>query len=124
MGSDHAAFIKDQLANDSSTWRFCSWHKVQRLMQVGGKTDEVGWDVYEKCWKGGAIVATAHEHSYQRTHLMYSFETQSVASTSSILEVQKGKSFAFVSGMGGQQIRAQNDALAANVWWAAVYTAT
>ena len=31
-GSGHVSYIKNQLANDNSVWRICSWHKDQRLM--------------------------------------------------------------------------------------------
>jgi hypothetical protein len=119
MGSGHDAYIRDQLANDNSSWRICSWHKTQRLMQGGGKKDEVGWGAYEECRKGGAIIATGHEHSYSRTHLMSNFKTQSIASTT--LRIEKGKTFAFVSGLGGKSIRGQNE-IANKEWWAAVYT--
>ena len=67
----HSLYIKNQIAaSDGYIWKICAWHKNQRLMQVGGKLDETGWDVYEECRKGGAIIATGHEHSYSRTHLM------------------------------------------------------
>ena len=62
-------YIRDQLVSDNSVWSICSWHKNMRLMQIGGKQDETGWGVYEEASKGGAIMATAHEHSYSRTHL-------------------------------------------------------
>jgi len=115
----HVAFIQEQLAQDKSNWRICSWHKNQRMMQLGKKTDEVGWAAYEACRQGGAIIATGHEHSYARTHLMDSFPSLSVASTSSTLRLEKGKSFAFVSGLGGLSIRNQDRE---GSWWAAVYT--
>ncbi len=118
----HGLYIKRQLAKDDSAWRICSWHKNQRLMQVGGKVDETGWQVYEECRKGGAIIATGHEHSYSRTHLMENFEEQTIASISNTLEIEKGKTFAFVSGLGGKSIRDQVDELASKPWWAAVYT--
>lgn len=82
----------------------------------------MGWEPYEECRKGGAIIATAEEHSYSRTHLMDNFETQSIASVSDILPIDIGKSFAFVSGIAGHSIRGQYDRLAANPWWASVYT--
>lgn len=119
---NHNSYIKKQLAQDNSIWSICSWHKDQRLMQVGGKHDETGWEVYEECRKGGAIIATGHEHSYSRTYLMGNFETQSIASTSSTLQIEKGKTFAFVSALGGKSIYPQNNELVANPWWAAVYT--
>ncbi|MDA2936176.1 metallophosphoesterase, partial [Patescibacteria group bacterium AH-259-L05] len=123
LGTDHTNYIKEQLASTDAAWRICSWHKNQRLMQVGDKKDEVGWEPYEECRKGGALIATGHEHSYSRTHLMDNFKTQSIASTDNTLIIQKGRTFAFVSGLGGKSIRKQNDVLARKPWWAAIYTA-
>jgi uncharacterized protein (TIGR03437 family) len=114
-------YVRDQLAADNSVWSICSWHKNQRLMQVGGKTDETGWGVYEEARKGGAIIATAHEHSYSRTHLLGGMSSQTVASASNTLTLTKGQSFAFVSGLGGQSVRSQ---LLGGDWWASVYAAT
>jgi hypothetical protein len=115
----HVAFIREQLAQDRSIWRICSWHKNQRMMQLGEKKDEVGWGPYEACRKGGAIIATGHEHSYARTHLLDGFESLSITSTSPTLRLQKGKSFAFVSGLGGIGIRNQDQD---GRWWAATYS--
>ena len=116
---DHIAFIRDQLATTEAIWRICAWHKNQNTMQVGSKSSDVGWAPYEECRKGGAIVATGHEHSYSRTHLMDNFETQSVVSTSRTLQIEEGRSFAFVSGLGGAGIRDQDRD---GPWWAEVYT--
>ncbi len=121
MGSGHEAYIRDQLAADNSIWSICSWHKNMRAMQVGGKSDETGWGVYEAAREGGAIIATAHEHSYSRTHLLSSIVNQTVASSSETLVVTKGKTFVFVSGLGGESIR--NQELSGN-WWASIYTST
>ncbi len=122
MGSGHEAFIREQLSPANFTWRICSWHKNQRLMQVGGKGDEVGWEPYEACRRGGAIIATGHEHSYSRTHLMSSFENQIIASTSGTLEITEGRTFVFVSGLGGRNVRGQDPEVAGMGWWAAIYT--
>ncbi len=130
LGSDHAEYIRDKLAEDSSIWSISSWHKNMRKMQVGGKRDEVGWAVYEESRKGGAIIATAHEHSYSRTHLLSDIENQTVASTSETLILTKdfpetqedeGKTFVFVSGLGGMRIRDQERI---GDWWASIYTST
>ena len=77
---EHVNYLRDQLARSDAIWSICAWHKNQSAMQVGSKEDEVGWQPYEVCREGGAIVATAHEHSYSRTHLLDDFEAQSVAS--------------------------------------------
>ncbi len=130
-GSGHAAYIRDTLAGSSAPWRISSWHRNMRLMQVGGKSDDTGWEVYEESRRGGAIIATAHEHSYSRTHLLSSMMNQVVVSLSDTLRLScdlsatltsdEGASFAFVSGLGGQSIRDQE---IGGPWWASVYTST
>jgi hypothetical protein len=114
-------YIRDQLAADNSVWSVCSWHKNQRLMQLGTKTDETGWGVYEEARKGGAIIATAHEHSYSRTHLLSAMSSRTIASTSNTLRLTKGNSFAFVSGLGGHSVRPQS---LGGAWWASAYAST
>ena len=121
IGSGHDTFIRQSLSQSDALWRICSWHKNMNKMQAGGKGDETGWGVYEACREGGAIVATGHEHSYSRTFLMSSFQNQTIADQSSTLRIELGKSFAFVSGLGGKSIRDQQQNWP---WMAAVYTST
>ncbi|KAJ3033410.1 hypothetical protein HDV00_006376 [Rhizophlyctis rosea] len=119
-GTNHATYITNAFAaNTQNTWKICAWHKNQRYMQIGGKTDETGWAVYDSCRAVGAIVATGHEHSYSRTHLMSNFASQTIYSTSNNLVVTPGRTFAFVSGLGGNSIRSWDSTLAAKPWWAA-----
>lgn len=130
-GSNHSTYIRDRLAQDSSIWSISGWHKNQKKMQVGGKTDETGWSVYDESRKGGAIIATGHEHSYSRTHLLSNCQNQTVASTSNTLVLKKddsgtggvdeGRSFAFVSGLAGLSLRDQE---LSGSWWASIYTTT
>ncbi len=124
LGSDHLPFLIDALASDASRWRICSWHRTQTKMQVGGKGNDTGWDVYEACRAAGAIIATGHEHSYSRTHLMVDFESQIVALTSGPLRLQPGFSFAFVSGLGGRNVRDEENDRGSKPWWGSVYTST
>ena len=124
---EHAPYIRDALAADDSLWSISAWHKNMQLMQVGGKGDEAGWGVYEESRRGGAIIATAHEHSYSRTHLLADVEHQVVAGTSEPLVLAAddpataedgGRSFVFVSGLGGRSIRDQE---LDGPWWASIY---
>jgi len=115
-------YVRDALAANDSLWRISSWHKNMRAMQVGNKPDETGWGVYEQSRRGGAIIATAHEHSYSRTHLLSSCRNRTVASTGDTLALSRddpdtpadeGRSFVFVSGLGGRSIRDQQRCLPA-----------
>ena len=120
--SNHEAFISNSLNNaPDGAWRVCAWHKNQRAMQVGGKTDETGWTAYETCRQKGAIISTGHEHSYSRTHLLRDMSSQTVASTSSTFTVSEGRTFAFVSGLGGIGIRDQERG---GDHWAKIYTSS
>jgi hypothetical protein len=114
----HIAYLRGKLAASGALWKICSWHKNQRAMQLGNKKDAVGWAAYEACREAGAIIATGHEHSYSRAHLMRHFENKTILSTSPILRIGKGRTFAFVSGLGGKGIRRQRRD---GPWWAAKY---
>ena len=118
---DYPQFILDSFHENTSKWRICSWHKNQSLMQIGQKGDETGWGVYEACLNVGALIATGHSHTYSRTHLLSSFKEQTVVNTSDHLVLEKGRSFAFVNGLGGKKIREQKSD---GDWWAASYSRT
>jgi hypothetical protein len=130
-GSGHDLYIRSVLASSPAIWRVSSWHKNMRLMQVGGKDDDTGWGVYEESRRGGAIIATAHSHTYSRSHLLSSMTAQTVADSSDTLAIRiddastsmndEGASFAFVSGLGGRSIRDQE---IGGPWWASIYTST
>lgn len=119
----HAAYIRDALADAKEPWRFVSFHKNQRLMQVGRKQDGTGWGVYEEARKAGAIIATGHSHTYSRTHEMTRFGPEpEVAHRSDTITLARGRSFAFVEGLGGQSIRRADRSLVRKPWWASAHT--
>jgi len=116
---NYPEYLDQELQNSSKPWKICSWHKNQNKMQVGTKSDDTGWGVYQACLKQGGIVATGHEHSYSRTYLMNDFENQKVVHRENEMLVKPGQSFVFVSGLGGRGARGQarNDD-----WWASIFT--
>lgn len=117
----YSEYIDSFLASSDKRWKICSWHKNQNAMQTGTKVNGTGWDVYNSCLDAGALVATAHEHVYSRTYLMSSFEEQTVVHRDSTMTLEPGRSFAFVSGMGGFDVRDQDQG---GDWWASIYTST
>jgi len=131
QGSGHASFIRDELSQDNSVWRICSWHKNMNAMQIGSKSDETGWEVYEECRKGGAIIVTSHEHSYERTKTLLSIENQIIDPTwpdPNNVRLNENTTFVVVSGLGGKSIDKQKRCLptsypyGCNDEWANVYT--
>jgi PKD repeat protein len=131
-----APYIRTALAGTDAAWRISSFHKNMHALQPGEKGDEAGWGVYEESRRGGAIIATGHEHSYARTHLLSEMASQSCAipgcapPADGVLALalddpdtaeDEGRSFVFVSGLGGRGIRDQtND----GPWFASLYTST
>lgn len=118
---DYAGYINEKFKNDNSTWRFCSWHKNMRDMQAGGKPDATGWGVYQNCLAQGGLVMTGHEHSYSRTHLMSDFQNREVLHTGDEMDIGPNSSLAFVSGLGGREVREQRHG---GDWFASIYTST
>ena len=106
----YAPFVNQKLNNDDHVWKVCAWHMSQNKMQTGEKGDSMGWDVYEECRRQGAIIMTAHEHSYARTKTLTSFMNQIVDSVWNGVDqvrVEPGKSFLVQNGLGGATIRTQ-----------------
>lgn len=130
-GTGHADFIRSSLSSDTNIWKICAWHKNQIAMQLGEKGNETGWDVYEACRSMGAIIATAHEHSYSRTKTLVNMQTQEpdpLWPDTATVAVGPGKTFAFVSGLGGKDMRRQIRCLphtppyGCNGIWAHIFT--
>jgi hypothetical protein len=129
IGGD-PAFINQALGGSKNIWKICSWHENMNAMQVGGKPDSQGWPDYETCKQLGAIVATGHEHIYARTKTLTSMQNQTVDSSCSsptALCVGANRTFAFVSGIGGNGVRNQERCLPTSFpygckgEWASVY---
>jgi hypothetical protein len=126
-----AEFISEELASDDSLWRICAWHKNMNAMQVGRHPDATGLGVYEECHKGGAIIATAHSHSYARTKILTTIDPLRVGGVGSLFNspfqhIGPGATFVFVSGLGGESIEKQHRCFqgldACHQEWASIYT--
>ena len=110
--SDYDSFIEKQLNDNNSNWRICSWHNDMNVMQAEAeaKPNETGWEVYESCKNGGAIIANAHMHFYARSKTLINIENQIVDpawSEPNKLRVMDGATFTFISGLGGMPIFGQ-----------------
>ena len=124
--TEQVSFLQSSLSANGSIWSICLWHKNQHDMQVGGKSDEVGWKAYRACMSAGAIIATGHEHSYARTQTLTDLGNRALnhgrTGELETLNLDLGKTFVFVSGLGGVGIRdyeaSKHDD---DTWWASYY---
>lgn len=124
--TSHEEFIAGTLAESEAIWKVCAWHKNQHDMQLGDKGDEVGWAAYQACQTGGAIIATGHEHTYERTMTLTDLGNHDgghgAVGEPDVMNVGPGSTFVFVSGMGGNEIRDLESDHLDDTWWATQYT--
>lgn len=124
-GTDHEAFLDSALAGSDAIFRLCIWHKNQHDMQVGAKTDEVGWPAYQICARHGVPVITGHEHSYARTRALAAIgdrgQEHGPLGVPERLELAPGRTFVVVAGLGGRSARSRTVDHATDTWWASIY---
>ncbi len=143
----YAKFLKARMARigvtpddpDLDDQMYSATYRGLKLVFVGDGGARAGDKVYAPyitCKDLGAIIATAHEHSYQRTRTLTSMKDQVVdascpdPNTICVAKGSPGKSFVFVSGLGGQSVRDQERCLPATFpygckgEWAKIYTST
>ena len=133
-GPEYAEFLNSSMSQSDNLWKICNWHLNQEKLQLGGKVDQAGWEIYDTCLNAGAIIATAHEHSYHRTKSLVNFHSEGFPQVNpnytdpNNLYVYPGSTFVFVSGLGGKSIRNQERCLptvypyGCGGEWAKVYT--
>lgn len=107
----------------SSIWRISGWHKNQRLFQIEKKSDETGYSIYDESRRQGAIIATAHQHCYSRTKLMFDFKSlqYGLDSGNDILNpliIKGGQTILHSTGTGGDSLRRCAGNREKNPWWA------
>ncbi|MCJ1296676.1 hypothetical protein MMC34_008242 [Xylographa carneopallida] len=120
---DYVSFIRDAFAQYPSPWKVCSWHKNQHLMQTGDKANETGWGVYNECLAQGAMIMTGHEHSYERSYQMSSFENQLFDKTDPLhLTLTPTQGIVVVQGLGGREVRVNKEP--GQTWWASLDNAS
>lgn len=107
---DGASHIDNLFHGRGEFAKVCYWHQNQNKLQVGGKSDEMGYTVFETCRNQGAVIINGHEHTYHRTKTLSSFTNQTIASnctSSTSLCVGPTRSWLAVVGTGGIGLRDQ-----------------
>lgn len=101
--------LRQQLTAEKDTvWKVCAWHKNHSTMQVGKRDDEVPLAAYDLCREQGAMIVTAHEHTYNRTRTLKNMNPAQVDPEfpdAKNLMLKPGSAFVVVSGLGGHSAR-------------------
>lgn len=122
-----AEYVSQRLTGDAHLWKICSWHKDQRATNVGPKSDEMGWQIYENCRTNAAIVAQGHSHTYSRSKTITNDTNQTVDGTCSDpfnLCVSPGRHIFLDSSLGGVETRTLDATWSTKPYWGSVYGAS
>jgi hypothetical protein len=125
--ADHEKYIAHALAVDASPWSLCAWHRNQRDLQAGDKSDDVGWPAFRSCQDDGSFIVMGHEHSYARTRTLTEIGNKDhghgAIGRPDLLGLGPGRTFTAVSGLGGKSIRPFDASLHKDdTWWATLFT--
>jgi hypothetical protein len=124
-GSDHEAYLDAALSGMTTAFRLCIWHKNQHDMQVGAKTDEVGWPAYQICAAHGAAIITGHEHSYARTRTLAAIgnrtEGHGAIGLPNQIDLTPGRTAVIVTGLAGRSQRPFTQDHTQDTWWSTIY---
>jgi hypothetical protein len=125
QGTDHEWFLESMLSRPGAAVRLCVWHLNQHDMQVGAKTDEVGWSAYRICARHGAPIISGHEHSYARTYTLNAVGDRARehgwTGLPDLIELGPNSTVVVVAGLGGHSSRTRTLDHLSDTWWASVY---
>lgn len=118
VGEGYDTYIKNTFANSKSIWNICSMHNRLEPFKPATKSAQ------QECLNAGAIIATGHNHIYARSPLLNGISKENVVTKTSPITIEKGKTFTFMSGLGGKSIDPlQGTWQGTKDWWTKVYGA-
>lgn len=121
---EYVNFAEDAFANYADYgWKLISFHKNQRELQLCTKSNTQGYDIHEVARRYGAIINTAHEHSYSRTYTMNDLSSDSalyngVVDNNYDVTVGRNQTYLFVNGLAGSSVRNECSGFGSRPWWA------
>ena len=112
-------FLKNQLSSSKEDWKICAWHYYDGYYHTGkypsdeNIVSEKGESFYDVCKEYGALIFSAHDHVYARTHVMSKFSYPKVDSydyktSSNIVQIRKGATLNILSAVGGYEIYSES----------------
>jgi len=114
---EQLAFLKKHLNGATEDWKICSWHFYDKYYHTGKYPSDSersiisgsGESFYDYCKDQGAIILSAHDHVYARTHVMSKFKTPVIdsydkGSNGNIVQIRKGATLNILNGAGGYEM--------------------
>jgi len=115
--AEQLSFLKKHLNGATEDWKICSWHFYDKYYHTGkypGDSERSiisgsGESFYDYCKGQGAIILSAHDHVYARTHVMSKFsspviDTYDKNGNGSIVQIRKGATLNILNGAGGYEM--------------------
>jgi len=114
---EQLSFLKKNLDGATEDWKICSWHFYDKYYHTGKYPEDSerniisgsGESFYDYCKDHGAIILSAHDHVYARTHVMSKFKTPVIdtydeKTNESIVQIRKGATLDILNGAGGYEM--------------------
>ncbi|OUM63420.1 carbohydrate-binding module family 18 protein [Piromyces sp. E2] len=109
------AFLKKHLSESTEDWKLCAWHYYDDYYHTGkyqknkNYVSSDGESFYDYCRNHGAIIFSAHDHVYARTHVMSQFskpviDSYDYKSPNNIVQIRKGATLNILDAVGGWEI--------------------
>ncbi|KAG4094034.1 hypothetical protein H8356DRAFT_1277341 [Neocallimastix lanati (nom. inval.)] len=109
---EQLAFLKKHLKDATEDWKICSWHYYDKYYHTGryqspyNLVSGEGESFYDYCKMNGAIILSAHDHVYARTHVMSQFSEPVIdkydgAQDGRVTQIRHGATLNILNGVGG-----------------------
>jgi len=114
--SEQLQFLKQNLQDAKEDWKICAWHFYDKYYHTGNYQEHDyniissdGENFYDYCKDHGAIIFSAHNSVYARTHVMSKFAYPEIDkydkdSDGKIVQIRNGATLNILNGVGGEKM--------------------
>ncbi|ORX84498.1 Metallo-dependent phosphatase [Anaeromyces robustus] len=125
-------FLKKHLSSSNEDWKICAWHFYDKYYHTGKYPDDGNIvsgsyeSFYDYCKDHGAIIFSAHDHVYARTHVMSQFSEPVIdrfdeETGEDIVQIRKGATIDILNGAGGWEMYIEQGEQKDYKWWQKKY---
>jgi len=113
--NEQLSFLKKHLTDAKEDWKVCAWHFYDKYFHTGKYPGDgniisgSGESFYDFCRENGAIIFSAHDHVYARTHVMSKFKEPTIdkfdsKTSEEIVQIREGATIDILNGAGGYEM--------------------